>query len=302
MPAKHIRQPFFLKHQESFLQTVKQGGRGRVREKIHRDSAQHLLPIPIRTGNLALLPAARAFSEMALKPRPGGSISPFASRRRLRPLSIHRDDNRWKLTRKWYPPSAAPDGGLIHGAADPGNPAGDAGGGLVVDYHHRLEAVAVDRHRAAQPLHLAKHPCANSPAHTRLDAESLRHLRQRLEKCPVSNINTRSPGESVLTIAASQAPVPEPGYRYDGTAGLKDGTQLLQNLRAKSREFCAAMVHDRLVHGPQDTVRHIRWPRNLKKMSTRMDHGEPPAEMACFLRSISPDSFQVPVSGILKHL
>jgi hypothetical protein len=34
------------------------------------------------------------------------------------------------------------------------------------------------------------------------------------------------------------------------------------------------MVHDWLVHGPQDTVRHIRWPWNLKKMSTRTDHLE----------------------------
>ena len=34
---------------------------------------------------------------------------------------------------------------------------------------------------------------------------------QRLAKCPVSTIRTGSPGESVLTSAASQAPVPEAG-------------------------------------------------------------------------------------------
>src|SRR5260370_19975155 len=34
---------------------------------------------------------------------------------------------------------------------------------------------------------------------------------QRLEKCPVSNISTRSPGENVFTIAASHAPEPEAG-------------------------------------------------------------------------------------------
>ena len=32
-----------------------------------------------------------------------------------------------------------------------------------------------------------------------------------VENQPVSNISTRSPGESVLTSAASQAPVPEAG-------------------------------------------------------------------------------------------
>src|SRR6266852_1004996 len=37
-------------------------------------------------------------------------------------------------------------------------------------------------------------------------------LCQREAKWPVSNIKTRSPGESVLTSAASQAPVPEDGY------------------------------------------------------------------------------------------
>ena len=36
-------------------------------------------------------------------------------------------------------------------------------------------------------------------------------LLQSVENQPVSNISTRSPGESVLTSAASQAPVPEAG-------------------------------------------------------------------------------------------
>ena len=35
--------------------------------------------------------------------------------------------------------------------------------------------------------------------------------RHRVAKWPVSNISTRSPEDSVLTIVASQAPVPEPG-------------------------------------------------------------------------------------------
>ena len=35
--------------------------------------------------------------------------------------------------------------------------------------------------------------------------------RQSVAKCPVSDAITLSPGESVLTIAASQAPVPEAG-------------------------------------------------------------------------------------------
>src|ERR1035438_6177160 len=60
--------------------------------------------------------------------------------------------------------------------------------------------------------------------------------RQRGEKCPVSKSNTRSPGESVLTIAASQAPVPEAGKISTGlvvrkTLRSEEHTSELQSLR-----------------------------------------------------------------------
>ncbi len=45
----------------------------------------------------------------------------------------------------------------------------------------------------------------------RLDARRFAMRLQRVANQPVSNITTRSPGESVLTKAASQAPVPEAG-------------------------------------------------------------------------------------------
>ena len=44
-----------------------------------------------------------------------------------------------------------------------------------------------------------------------LDAETVGHLLHRVENKPVSNIRTLSPGDRVLTSAASQAPVPEAG-------------------------------------------------------------------------------------------
>src|SRR5512134_2316728 len=46
-------------------------------------------------------------------------------------------------------------------------------------------------------------------------------LSHRVAKWPVSNINTRSPGESVLTSAASHAPVPEAGKITTGLLVLK---------------------------------------------------------------------------------
>ena len=43
----------------------------------------------------------------------------------------------------------------------------------------------------------------------------------RVAKWPVSTISTLSPGDSVLTIAASQAPVPEDGNTITGPLVLK---------------------------------------------------------------------------------
>ena len=62
------------------------------------------------------------------------------------------------------------------------------------------------------PFHFRRSaPCASYRDIVDLNAEPLRDLPPELRKMPVSNINTRSPGESVLTMAASQAPVPEAG-------------------------------------------------------------------------------------------
>ena len=55
-------------------------------------------------------------------------------------------------------------------------------------------------------------PWRQSPGSSSISSPSrLAMAHQRLAKCPVSTISTRSPGESVLTSAASQAPVPEAG-------------------------------------------------------------------------------------------
>ena len=54
------------------------------------------------------------------------------------------------------------------------------------------------------------------------------------ENCPVSNINTLSPGFNVFTIAASQAPVPEPGYMTTGFFVLKISLTLSKTLFAIS--------------------------------------------------------------------
>ena len=58
----------------------------------------------------------------------------------------------------------------------------------------------------------ASTPLRQSPGTKSTSSPSFAAIfRQSVAKCPVSNISTRSPGESVLTSAASQAPVPDAG-------------------------------------------------------------------------------------------
>ena len=55
-------------------------------------------------------------------------------------------------------------------------------------------------------------PCRQSPGTKSTWSPKASAMRcQSVAKCPVSNISTRSPGESVFTIAASHAPVPLAG-------------------------------------------------------------------------------------------
>ncbi len=55
-------------------------------------------------------------------------------------------------------------------------------------------------------------PWRQSPSsHTTSSPSFSAIARQSVEKCPVSDATTLSPGDSVLTSAASHAPVPEAG-------------------------------------------------------------------------------------------
>ena len=78
-------------------------------------------------------------------------------------------------------------------------------------HHDRLDGVAPIR---GQPRLDDGGIDATAPvAGDEIDPEASRSASecQSEAKCPVSNISTRSPADSVLTRAASQAPVPEAG-------------------------------------------------------------------------------------------
>ena len=95
--------------------------------------------------------------------------------------------------------------------ADGGDAAGDAGRGLVVHDRDGLDGVAaiVGELRVERLGIDAVAPVAGDEID--LQAPRVGHLRHSVAKWPVSNMSTLSPGESVLTSAASHAPVPEAG-------------------------------------------------------------------------------------------
>ena len=83
---------------------------------------------------------------------------------------------------------------------------------------------------------------------------------------PVSAISTLSPGDSVLTIAASQAPDARRGIDDDRLFGAEDALAAGQHGITEFGEFGAAMIQGRHVHGPQHPVGHVGRSWNLKKM------------------------------------
>ena len=77
-----------------------------------------------------------------------------------------------------------------------------------MDDHHRAHVVV---ERVRDPLRVgAVAPVALEPDDVAGRARTA-IARQSVAKCPVSDAITLSPGESVLTIAASHAPVPDAG-------------------------------------------------------------------------------------------
>ena len=100
------------------------------------------------------------------------------------------------------------------------------------------------------------------------------NCRHRLAKCPVSYISTRSPGDKVLTRAASQAPVPEAGKMTTGPAVLKIRLTPSSTSCARPRNSGAAVVDGRFLDGAQHPARYVGRSGNLQQMTTaRMCHG-----------------------------
>ena len=99
----------------------------------------------------------------------------------------------------------------------------------------------------------------------------------RAANCPVSYISTLSPGESVLTSAASQAPVPEDGKITTGPEVWKMERQPSRNVLAELRELRPAMVEGGAVDSAQNAVGYVGGAGDLQEMTAwPMFHELPP--------------------------
>jgi hypothetical protein len=74
--------------------------------------------------------------------------------------------------------------------------------------------------------------------------------RHSVAKWPVSNMSTRSPGDSVLTRAASHAPGARGGVDEHMATRFEDPLHALEHVAPESREFATSMVNGRPVDRP----------------------------------------------------
>ena len=149
--------------------------------------------------------------------------------------------------------------GAIDRLPDLGQPAGHAGRGLVVHDEHRPDAVVAilasasprrspDRRRAssrrARPRRRGRAACATSA--------------QSRANSPISNASTLSPGDSVLTSAASHAPVPDDGKDHDRARRLEDAPSGRRAPRGRARR--TRRCDDRWSAAPSRAARdRARW-------------------------------------------
>ena len=96
--------------------------------------------------------------------------------------------------------------------------------------------------------------------------------RHSVAKWPVSDAITLSPGDSVLTSAASHAPVPDAGIDDHRPGGLEHLLHAGDDLEPELGEVRPAVVDRRRVDGPQHPVGHVRGAGDLQEVSPGAIH------------------------------
>ena len=91
---------------------------------------------------------------------------------------------------------------------------------------------------------------------------------------PISNASTLSPGDSVLTSAASHAPDARRRKDHHRAGGLEDRLQAVEHLAPQRGELRAAVVDRRLRHRPQHAIGHVGRTGNLEEVPSASMHGQ----------------------------
>ena len=210
--GEHVGQALLLQHGDRFVQSVEQVGGRRGRKEPVGIGRQHVFPVPVGPGQPG---GARGGDGLVAEGIEGQARRQHQALLRAAhadvhaPLVVaivHRGERRDRVHHQQCRVS-----GAIHCLPDLRHPAGDAGGRLVVHDAHRLVAVRpigselfLDCSRIG-----AAAPVTGKEVH--LQSEALRHpLPERGEMAGLAHQH-RVASDSVLTSAASHAPVPDAG-------------------------------------------------------------------------------------------
>ena len=265
--GEDVIEPFLLQHRQRLPQPEQQVGRRRVGEEARRVGREHVVPVPVGARQPAVLFAASAFSDIALKLRPGGSIRPFCE-----PATV----------------TSTPQASCLYSieASEMVSTISSAGCSArsiaATDFRMRLvtpvevslwttiTALIVCAGIGGKRRSISRRIDAVPPvARDKLDEQpQLSAIAvHSAANWPVSAISTLSPGDSVLTIAASQAPVPEAGKIDHRTGGLENRLHARQDSLAQRRKFGSAMIDGRHVDGAQNAIRHIGRTGDLQEVT-----------------------------------
>src|SRR5882757_10589969 len=138
----------------------------------------------------------------------------------------------------------------IHGTAKLGDAAGHSGGGLIVNDHHGFNAVVfvISETRRQFIGGSALAPVAGNVVD--LEPEFFSDLAPKIRK--MSCLKQEHAIARGKRIDKGRFPGSRAGswIHNNGTGGLENFAHAVENFRAETREFGAAMVNDGEVHGP----------------------------------------------------
>ena len=220
--------------------------------------------------------AAIAFSDSALKPRPGGTISPFCDPHTVTsilPFVVAQIDRRER--RDGIDNQQRRMTGAVHRAPQIGDPAHHAGRRLVVDDDDGLQLVGrVVLSRCSSASGDAPRRQVPGTYSTMRPRRSATTRQAMCENQPVSKISMRSPGESVLASAASAAPVPDEGKIT--VARAEEHTPFTAKyFDPEVRELGTPMIDGGPGNLVQDTIGNVGRTGDLKEVTATIVHGEP---------------------------